>query len=82
MGEAVKFFPYNNGFSSSKAYYENNHMMLEQNQKEEENQDSWFEEVIDDDLKWSFALNRYFNLFYFFISSRGTSFGRDVYRFS
>lgn len=23
------------------------------------NDDSWFEEVIDDDLKWSFALNRF-----------------------
>lgn len=23
------------------------------------NDSSWFEEVIDDDLKWSFALNRF-----------------------
>lgn len=57
MGEAVEFFPCNNGFSSN-VHYENNHMILHQNQQEE-NQDSWFEEVIDDDLKWSFALNRY-----------------------
>ncbi|KAK6119644.1 hypothetical protein DH2020_046610 [Rehmannia glutinosa] len=52
MGEAVGLFPYNNGFS--KVHYETNHMIIEQKNEEE---DSWFEEEIDVDLKWSFALN-------------------------
>lgn len=62
MSEAMEFFPnYNNngngnGFSSKVDHYQSNHLMLK---KEEEEEDSWFEEVIDDDLKWSFALNRY-----------------------
>ncbi|XP_057776349.1 thermospermine synthase ACAULIS5-like [Salvia miltiorrhiza] len=68
MSEAVEFFPYNNGFSS-KVHYENSHLILDQNQ-EEEKQDSWFEEVIDDDLKWSFALNR--------VLHKGTSVYQDI----
>lgn len=56
----MELFPYNNGNGfSSKVQYENNHLMLDHQNQQEEEQDSWFEEVIDDDLKWSFALNRY-----------------------
>ncbi|KAL0407659.1 UNVERIFIED_CONTAM: Thermospermine synthase ACAULIS5 [Sesamum radiatum] len=52
--EAVELFPnYNNGFSS-KVEYMNGHMMI----MEEEDDCNWFEEEIDVDLKWSFALNR------------------------
>ncbi|KAH6831091.1 S-adenosyl-L-methionine-dependent methyltransferases superfamily protein [Perilla frutescens var. hirtella] len=69
MAEAVEFFPYTNGFSSNNVHYENNLVMVEQNQKEE-NEGSWFEEVIDDDLKWSFALNR--------VLHKGTSVYQDI----
>lgn len=56
MGEAMEFFPYNNGFS--KAHYETKHLIIEK-QNQDEDEDSWFEEEIDVDLKWSFSLNRY-----------------------
>ncbi|KAK6162025.1 hypothetical protein DH2020_001866 [Rehmannia glutinosa] len=65
MGEAVGLFPYNNGFS--KVHYETNHMIIEQKNEEE---DSWFEEEIDVDLKWSFALNR--------VLHKGTSEYQDI----
>ena len=49
MGEAVEIF-LANGFPS---FYEKSDQKLN-NHKDS----SWYEEVIDDDLKWSFALNR------------------------
>lgn len=54
MGEAVEIF-YENGFS--KVCNENNQNM---NGNGHQHQDcSWYEEIIDEDLKWSFALNRF-----------------------
>lgn len=47
MGEAVEFF-HCNGFSKV------NEIIIEENGSD----DSWFEEEIDVDLKWSFALNK------------------------
>lgn len=56
MGEAMEFVPYNNGFS--KALYETKHVLIEKQNHDELDEDSWFEEEIDVDLKWSFSLNR------------------------
>ena len=53
MGEAVEIF-YPNGFSKTC------HGTTNQNLDDESQQfDSWYEETIDEDLKWSFALKRY-----------------------
>lgn len=60
MGEVVEFLPYNNGFSQ--VHYETkcmNNNIIEKQSHENDDDDSWFEEEIDVDLKWSFALNRY-----------------------
>jgi hypothetical protein len=57
MGEAVEFFHangyangYSNGFSKN---------CEETNQLDNIIACSWYEEQIDDDLKWSFALKRF-----------------------
>ncbi|KAF9615021.1 hypothetical protein IFM89_021592 [Coptis chinensis] len=48
MGEAVEIFPSNHVLSNG----------LDETPNEDTNQECcWYEEVIDDDLKWSFALN-------------------------
>ncbi|KAG6409531.1 hypothetical protein SASPL_127571 [Salvia splendens] len=65
MGEAMEFVPYNNGFSKL-ALFENKHIVIEKQNHE----DSWFEEEIDVDLKWSFALNR--------VLHKGTSEFQDI----
>jgi hypothetical protein len=49
MGEAVQFFD-TNGFSKK---------CEETNQLDSLHNGSWYEEVIDDDLKWSFAVKRF-----------------------
>ncbi|KAJ4708963.1 Thermospermine synthase [Melia azedarach] len=65
MGEAVEIF-YENGFS--KVCNENNQNM---NGNGHQHQDcSWYEEIIDEDLKWSFALNR--------VLHKGTSEYQDI----
>ncbi|KAK4401252.1 Thermospermine synthase ACAULIS5 [Sesamum angolense] len=53
--EAVELFPsYDiNGFSSKVEYYEKN-----KGHEDDDDDSNWFEEEIDTDLKWSFALNR------------------------
>lgn len=59
MGEAIQFFHtngYDNGFLK---IHEETNQTLTNNHED----CSWYEEVIDDDLKWSFALKRFvFNL--------------------
>ncbi|KAK6118333.1 hypothetical protein DH2020_047904 [Rehmannia glutinosa] len=65
MGEAVEFFPYN-GFSN--VHYESNHILIDENN--EDDNSNWFEEEIDVDLKWSFALNR--------VLHKGTSEYQDI----
>jgi len=53
MGEAPEVF-YINGFSKF------GHETQQQNHVNDQNHDSsWYEEIIDDDLKWSFKLNRF-----------------------
>ena len=53
MGEAVEIFiANNNGFSN---FYEKTDQKINTNVEDS----CWYEEVIDDDLKWSFALNRF-----------------------
>lgn len=52
MGEAVEFFA--NGFSKN---------CDETNQLDSLHNCSWYEEVIDDDLKWSFAVKRFVKKF-------------------
>ncbi|KAL6502049.1 amp-CoA ligase [Orobanche gracilis] len=65
MAETHVVFPYSNGLT--KVQYETtNHLVIE----EEEEVDTWFEEEIDVDLKWSFALNR--------VLHRGTSEYQDI----
>lgn len=63
MGEAVEFFDCN---CFSKVHCEpqpDQHLMMtmEENHHHHHhpNDGTWFEEEIDDDLKWSFALNRF-----------------------
>ncbi|KAL0447356.1 UNVERIFIED_CONTAM: Thermospermine synthase ACAULIS5 [Sesamum latifolium] len=57
--EAVELFPnYNNGFSSKVEYYEGNNINGQMMIMEDDDDCNWFEEEIDVDLKWSFALNR------------------------
>jgi len=52
MGEAPVF--YINGFSKFE------HEIQQQNHVNDQNHDSsWYEEIIDEDLKWSFKLNRF-----------------------
>lgn len=51
MGEAVEFFGY-----PSIEYFKTTDLIMEQNHEIED--ECWFEEEIDIDLKWSFALNR------------------------
>ena len=59
MGEAVMF-------PLSDDHHQSNNFLAESVVNGHEG--SWFEEVIDDDLKWSFALNR-FNSFLLFPNS-------------
>lgn len=59
MGEAVEFF-HTNGFLSSKFDHTTKALIngnCNGNHKDIDNSGSWYEETIDDDLKWSFALN-------------------------
>ena len=53
MGEAVEIF-YPNGFSKICSGTTNQSLDDESRQF-----DSWYEETIDEDLKWSFALKRF-----------------------
>lgn len=54
MGEAPEVF-YINGFSKFSHEIE-----TQQNHFDDQNHDSsWYEEIIDEDLKWSFKLNRF-----------------------
>lgn len=54
MGEAPEVF-YINGFSKF-----GHEIETQQNHVNDQNHDSsWYEEIIDDDLKWSFKLNRF-----------------------
>ena len=53
MGEAVEIF-YSNGFPKICNGTTNQTIDDESRQL-----DSWYEETIDEDLKWSFALNRF-----------------------
>ncbi|KAF8393554.1 hypothetical protein HHK36_021798 [Tetracentron sinense] len=62
MGEAVEIF-HSNGFSDIR---DDHHLKLDENQ----NKCCWYEEEIDEDLKWSFALNS--------ILHRGTSEYQDI----
>lgn len=55
MGEAVEIL-LTNGFNK---IYENGHHKLFDCEKKGNMDSCWYEEVIDDDLKWSFALNRF-----------------------
>ncbi|KAL0297179.1 UNVERIFIED_CONTAM: Thermospermine synthase ACAULIS5 [Sesamum radiatum] len=58
--EAVELFPsYDiNGFSSKLEYYEKNKGHMMKMEEDDDDDSNWFEEEIDTDLKWSFALNR------------------------
>lgn len=70
MAETVEFYPYT---SFPKVHYETKHIAMEQNGHEEKDivkEASWFEEEIDVDLKWSFALNRYLCITSFTLSSQ------------
>ncbi|KAL3655764.1 amp-CoA ligase [Castilleja foliolosa] len=67
MGEALGLFPYNNN-GLTKVHYESNLLLIDQNHQEEK--DTWFEEEIDVNLKWSFALNR--------VLHKGTSEYQDI----
>lgn len=65
MGEAVEFF-HLNGFLSSKfdrhdEVLINNNVNGNINHEDIDGSGSWYEETIDDDLKWSFALNGFVN---------------------
>ncbi|KZV37225.1 spe4 protein [Dorcoceras hygrometricum] len=62
MGEAVKFL----GFPTIE-FFKTTELIMEQNGIQD---DSWFEEEIDVDLKWSFALNR--------VLHKGTSEYQDI----
>lgn len=53
MGEAVEIFPSSNGFSNGC-----DDGIEKQRIEESDKKCFWYEEEIDDDLKWSFALNR------------------------
>jgi thermospermine synthase len=70
MGEAVEIF-LSNGFST---FYEKkdqniiNNNITNNNNINNNNDSSWYEEVIDEDLKWSFALNRFVKLNYLLIN--------------
>ncbi|KAK2989453.1 hypothetical protein RJ640_020010 [Escallonia rubra] len=63
MGEAVEFF-HSNGFSK---VYDETHLRMP---SEDTQSGAWFEEEIDVDLKWSFALNR--------VLHKGTSEYQDI----
>lgn len=52
--EALEFFACDNTFR-----YEPKRITMEESDDLPINDGSWFEEEIDVDLKWSFALNRY-----------------------
>lgn len=61
MGEAVEFY-HLNGFLSSKFDRQdevliNSNVIGNINHEDIDGSGSWYEETIDDDLKWSFALN-------------------------
>lgn len=65
MGEAVEFF-HTNGFLSSKFDHTTKALIngnCNGNHKDIDSSGSWYEETIDDDLKWSFALNGFVNFF-------------------
>ncbi|KAM6559343.1 hypothetical protein CsatA_028582 [Cannabis sativa] len=72
MGEAVEIF-LSNGFST---FYEKkdqniiNNNITNNNNINNNNDSSWYEEVIDEDLKWSFALNS--------VLHKGTSEFQDI----
>lgn len=51
MGEAVEIVHAINGFSKN-CYEEADHLS-------DNDSSCWYEEILDDDLKWSFALNRF-----------------------
>lgn len=55
MGEAVEFVHAINGFS--KNCYEEADMG--DIHGDDSDSSCWYEEILDDDLKWSFALNRF-----------------------
>ena len=57
MGEAVEFLQYSNGFGHHKI--DEGLLMINREAYPQISHDSWFEEEIDVDLKWSFALNRW-----------------------
>ncbi|XP_009334690.2 thermospermine synthase ACAULIS5 [Pyrus x bretschneideri] len=60
MGEAVEFYHANgNGFSKFSEKFDPKAVVLlnGSNHIERDTDSSWYEETIDDDLKWSFALN-------------------------
>lgn len=62
MGEAVEFLQYSNGFCKMNGRHEIDEGLLLMNHGDypaQIHQESWFEEEIDVDLKWSFALNRF-----------------------
>lgn len=60
MGEAVEVFVAN-GFSN--LYEKTDHKTLIINDNHHHKDSCWYEEVIDEDLKWSFALNRFVHTF-------------------
>lgn len=69
MGEAVEFFQYSNGLSS-KVNAQSVDDELVVNGRPLNDDHSWFEEEIDVDLKWSFALNS--------VLHKGTSEYQDI----